>query len=155
MKVINIKLHNKEDYINKYNDDRLNQELVDYLIEEIKAVPIREKIKLNIKTYFLLEQGEKNHLIDMIRSHFGTDIGELYDLNDKVIIIDFLISIIGIISLIFYLFLIDIPVVSEFILIIGWVLLGEVICNILFEVSKTKIRIKKMKKLTSCKIEFS
>lgn len=155
MKVINVKLHSKDDYINKYNDERLNQELIDYLMEEIKATSIKEKIKINIVTEFIMEQEEKNRFLDMIRSHFGTDIGELYNLNERVIIIDFLISIIGILALITYFFLMDIPLISEFLLIVGWVLLGEVICNILFEMSKTKLQIKKMKKLTTCKIEFN
>lgn len=153
--VINIKLHSKEDYINKYNSERLNQDLIDYLVEEIKGISIKESIKINIITNFKMEEVDKEQLVNMLRSHFGTDVGELYDLNSKFAIIDFILAIIGILVLVSYFFLINVPILSEFLLIIGWLFIWEAVYNIIFERAKTKVKIKKLKKITNCKIEFN
>ena len=76
-KIINIHLNERTDYINKYNQRILSYDLSNYILEELKGINTKEKIKFNIKSDFVMSDLEKTNLVDMIRNNFGADISEI------------------------------------------------------------------------------
>ena len=71
-----------------------------------------------------------------------------------IVIVNLIIFIIGIIFLVLYYVIIP-DFISELTLILGWVFIGESICNFLYKGIETKINIKKKKQIINAKIEFN
>lgn len=153
-KTIKIHLKNKEIYKNKFNEEILSYDLRNYILEETKEISNKQKIKFEIYTNFELEDTEKNKLVDMIRNNFEADISEIIDITWKNRIINFIILSIGIIFILIYSALKN-TLISEFSLIIGWIFLGEAICNILYKEVESKNKIAKRKQIVRAKILFN
>ena len=153
-KNITILLNKKDDYINKYNGNRICKDLNDYILEECKGINTRDTIELHIKTKFTITDVEKNNLVDMIRENYGMDIGDIEELLKKLYILNGTMIFSGILFLVVWFIISNIPIISEFILIIGWILIWEGISNIMYQSLKNAIKINKRKKITSCKILF-
>lgn len=151
--IIKIHLKEKEDYKNTYNEDILSYELSNYILEEAKSINTKQNIKFIVSSDFDMLDKEKNDLVDMIRNNFGTDIGEIMNLSRKESIANLLIFFIGIIFLILY-SLFEMNFVSEFILILGWVFIGEAICNFLYHGIENKLKITRRKQIIKAKVIF-
>lgn len=150
--IIKVTLNKKEDYLNKYNNKRISKELNDYILEECKAIDINNNIEIQINTNFKMDEREKNHLVDIIRETYGLDISDIEELLRKLYFINALMIIFGIIILIIWFLIRNIPILAEFVLIIGWILIWEGINNIMYQTVKNAIKVKRRKKLTTCKI---
>lgn len=153
-KIIKIHLKNKEIYKNKFNEEILSYDLRNYILEETKEISTKQKIKFEIHSEFELEETEKNKLVDMIRNNFGADIGEIIDITQKNRIINFIILSIGTIFILIYSALKN-SLLSEFSLILGWILLGEAICNILYKEVESRHKIAKRKQIVTAKVLFN
>lgn len=153
MKKINIHLNSREDYINNYNKKILSYELSNYILEELKGINPKEKIEFLVSTNFSLSLDEKDDLVWMIRNNFGADITEIINLSKKQRITNYVISIIAIILLLLYSVL-EIELISEFVLIFAWVLLGEAICNFLYNSMENIYKIKRRKQIVNAKVCF-
>lgn len=70
-KTIEIYLNNKEEYINEFNDKRLSSNLSNYILEECKGIPHKEKLTFLIKTTFNMDDKEKEKFISMLRNNYG------------------------------------------------------------------------------------
>lgn len=152
-KQINIHLNSKEYYKNKYNQDILSYELSNYIIEETKGINSNDKIEFVITNSFNITDKEKNNLVDMIRNSFGTDVSEIINFSKKQIVANICIFFIGIIFLVLY-YIITPKFISELTLILGWVFIGEAICNFLYNGIENKIKIRRKKQIISAKIIF-
>jgi len=153
--IIEITLNNKKEYLNKYNNNRISKELNDYILEECKTIELNNDIELHIDVKFKINDNEKHKLLDMIRENYGSSIREIEILLKKIYLLNILMILSGTVFLMFYFISSNIPVISEFILIIGWILIWEGIYNILYQSFKNAINIKRRKKLTNCKIIFN
>lgn len=151
--IIKINLKNKFNYKNIYNDKILSYELSNYILEELKGIDTKKKIKFIISSDFNMNDLERNNLVDMIRNNFGADISEIINLSKKQLIANLLILFPAIILIIIY-SLLKIKLIAQFILIFGWVLLGEVICNIMYKGIDTKHKIARRKQIVNAKIFF-
>ena len=151
--IIKIHLKNKIDYQNEYNEQILSYKLSNYILEESKGISTQEKIKFNIILDFILTDQEKNDLVDMIRNNFGADISEIINKAKKQqlanLFLLFISSILIIISTI-----IKSKIIAQFILILGWVLLGESICNFLYKSIDNKYNISRRKQIVNAKVFF-
>ena len=130
--IIEIHLKEKSDYLNQYNASILSYKLSNYILEETKGINTKHKIKFHITSDFNMSSQEKNDLVDMIRNNFGADISEIIHQAKKQQITYYIILFISIILIIIY-SLLKIKLLAQFILILGWVLLGEAICNFLYK----------------------
>ena len=151
--IIEVVLNSKKDYISQFHDKKISKELSDYILNECKAFKPNEKLEIHVFSNNMSAE-EKHNFIDMVRENYGIDIRELCILSEKKNISNLLCLLFGIIALFLNLLVDIIPIVSEFVLIFGWVLIWEGIYNILFDGLKTRMMIKRLKKLTSCKIKF-
>ena len=152
-KIINIHLKEKNNYKNKYNENILSYELRNYILEELKGIETKEKIKFSISSNFEMTEKDKNELVDMIRNNFGADISEILNFAKKQKSTNYLILLISIILIIIY-SIINIKLLAQFILILGWVLLGESICNFLYKGIENHHKISRRKQIVNAKIIF-
>ena len=153
-KIINIHLNERTDYINKYNQKILSYDLSNYILEELKGINTKEKIKFNIKSDFVMSDLEKTNLIDMIRNNFGADISEILNLSKKHRIINCLILLVSIILIIIY-SLINTELIAQYTLILGWVLMEQTIVFFLYKGTEFNHQISRRKQIVNAKIIFN
>ena len=153
-KIISINIKSKGDYVSKFNDNILSKELSDYIIDECKGYPLDSNIHIEITSDYKMDSLEKEKIVDMIRANFGTDISESIYFRKKNIIIDFILILFGILSLIFYMISYNIAILSEVILVLSWLLIGESVYNLLFTGIINKVDIERKRKITNCEIIF-
>lgn len=151
--IIKIHLNKEDDYKNIYNNEILSYELSDYILEETKGISLKEKIKFMIKSDFEMNDKEKESLVFMIRNNFGAEISEIINLSKKQLLANLFIFILGIFLLFIY-SLLNSNFISEFILILSWIFLGEAICNLLYKFVENRYKIKKYKQIVDAKVEF-
>ena len=152
---ISICLNEKKDYINKFNQNRISQELYEYIINEAKTISLKGKINIEIKiNQFTLTDLEKEQLSKIIKLTFEDDINDLMYFDNKLILKDLILLLIGIIiTFICFLFK-NLPPISEIILILGWLMIWEALDKLLFSRTENKIKIIRRKQLIKSKITF-
>lgn len=151
--IIQIKLKSKEDYQNNYNENILSYRLSNYILEETKGINTKEKIKFNIILDFYLSEQEKTDLVDMIRNNFGADISEIINKSKKQQLANLILLIFSSILIILS-SIIKIEIIAQFILILGWILQGEAICNFLYKSIDNKYNISRRKQIVNAKVFF-
>lgn len=148
-KIIEIDLHDKYDLVEKYNENKISNELIKYIIKE--AIPIRknEKIKIviNVKCNTInrdckefLKEGLIEEYNKSIQEHKITDIKQIC------------LLILGIIFLFLSSNINNEVIWKEILLITGWVPIWEVIDLELFSNTKGKGKIKIINKLLNSEI---
>ena len=148
-KIIEVYLHDKYDLVEKYNENKLSKELIEYITKQAIPVGKNDKIKivLNIKcdnmdrdcTKFLKE-GLIEEYNRIIKEHEITDIKQ------------FCLLILGIIFLFLSTLINDETIWKEILLIIGWVPIWEAVDIELFSDIKSKGKKKIIKKLLNSEI---
>ena len=154
MNEIVINIDNEDDYINKYNSNNLSNDLSNYIYEECKGKPINNKVTIIIKTKYKIKDKEKEDIINKIHNNYKTDLNEQLLMIKYSNIKNFAIFLLGVLFLYLYYFIKINFVLSETILIVGWVAIWESVYAWLFERDKNNIRIKRLKKLANCEIKF-
>ena len=151
---IKINIKKKEDYVSKFNDNTLSKEISEYILDECKSFNISEDFNILISSNYVMDVFEKNKIVDMIRSYFGVEIGELVKKRRRTIYMDIITFLLAVFALIVYLIISNVPILSEFILVFSWVLIWESAYNLIFGSITNKMDIIRRKKITSCKILF-
>lgn len=150
---INVVLNEEDDLYHKYNKETLNPELSKYIYDECLGHNLKKEIIINIKANFDMNKELKNKCVNLIRSTYGLEVREqlIYSkyTNFKTIIF----CLIGILFLIINQFL-SVNFVAELFLIIGWLSIWDTLEQVWFVDTKQRIKIKRLKKLTKCKIDF-
>ena len=150
METININLKSIEDATNEFNDKLLSSNLDTYILENSKHTRNKERISLTISN--ISSKKEQNDLINLIHSHYLKKVIQLKKIDHYDDYFRLLLLLLGIILIIISeqltLFL------SELFLIAGWVVIWEVVYDILFTGIKRKRELKIAKKLSTCEINF-
>ncbi len=154
--IIEISFDEKDDYINQFNENKLSNYLSNYILDECKGKSLANRITLNVKVNFKMSSKEKEEFKKMIHENYKSDLSE-YMLILKYSNLKKMIVFFAGIILIYLHYFKDISnnkVISEVILVIGWVAIWEAAYTWLFENSKNRVKIKRLKQLTKCKINF-
>lgn len=152
---IEIYLNDKEDYANNFNKNRISPELFKYILNELKTINIKSKINIDIITNnFKLSDIEKEELATIIKSTYEDDSNDLIYLDNNLIFKELIFLFIGIIIIILYFLFKDSSVISEIILIIGWLMIWESVGRLVFSRNETKYKIKRRKQIIKSKINF-
>lgn len=151
--IIEVFIKEKKDYINKFHDKKICPELSDYILNECKAFNPRKKVEIHVISN-IMNVKDQEEFVDMIRENYGLDIREAQILSGKKNVLNLLCILIGIAFLFLSILSKGIFVVSEVLLIFGWVPIWEAMYNMLFGGLKSRILIKRLKKLTDCRIIF-
>lgn len=152
-KIIKIHLTERTDYINKYNQRILSYDLSNYILEELKGIDTKEKIKFFIESDFEMTDLEKTNLVDMIRNNYGADISEIINISKKHRIAYLLILLISIILIVIY-SMINTKLLGQYTLIIGWVLMEQTICFFLYKGTEYNHQISRRKQIVNAKIIY-
>ena len=70
LKPINIDLSNKDDFLEKYNNDEVSNTFLEYLFKEAKYINKKDEIILNIKINFPNKLDIKNMLINALNKEY-------------------------------------------------------------------------------------
>ena len=152
---IEIYLNDKKDHINNFNKNRISTELFDYILEEIKTINIKEKVNINIYTNnFILTDEEKEGLAMMIKKTYEDDANDLIYIDNVLTFKELIMLLIGVVIIIIYVIFHDSPVISEIILIIGWLIIGEALERLFFSKTEAKHKIKRRNQIIKSKINF-
>lgn len=148
---INIELINLESALNEFNKDILSDNLDNYLIYSLNNEKlINKNIQLNIKG--INNKEEQIHLTKVIYNHYQKKNNFFNKIDNVDNIVRFILGIIGaIIILISHEF--DF-LLSELFLIAGWVIIWEIVYDILFNEIKRKRKKKIYALLANSKINF-
>lgn len=154
MNKIEIELKDKKDFVSKYNNNRISNDLYNYIKEEIKLLNLKEKITMEITTQFKMSDKEKELLALNIKKTSNEEIRDLEYLEQKVLLKELILLLIGTI-IIFICFLIkNLEFISEIILIIGWLFIWESLYSLIFRRTKNKILKERLKSIINSYIDF-
>ena len=146
-KVINVDIKEMDDLVERYNEEIVSKDLINYILNQAKFINKKDNLKIIINQKFDFE-------CDIIKM-INKALNDLYLLNLKKSYINnikqFIFLILGIICLILY-GIVNNPIISEIILIGGWVLIWEMVDLFLF--SDTQLKRDKMVLRKLLKSEF-
>ena len=149
---INITLQNYNEALNKFNTNLLDNDLDQFIFNNCKHVTKKEKISLIINSDNLnIEQ--QNQLKSIIHNYYRKEYNHFKKIDQYHDYFRGILLILGII----FIFLSEIffSVVKELFLIAGWVVIWEIVYDILFSGIKRKKEKMMYKKLAKCQIEFN
>ena len=152
--VIRVNLNKREDYINKFSSDRISRELNKYLLDEIKTIGLKEKIKIEITSKFEMTDEEKQKLIEMIKYNYKDDITDISIISKRILVLDAIIFVLGVFCLGLYSLSESVKVMSEIILIIGWLLIWEATYNTIFSKMQDRHKVIRRNQLVKSQIIF-
>ena len=148
---INIELKNLEIALNEYNNDIISENLDNYLIYSLNNQKlINKNIIINIKGIYNKE--EQEHLKNVLINYYQNKTSFFNKIDSVDNIIRFILGIVGaIIILISHEFNF---LLSELFLIAGWVIIWEIVYDLLFNEIKRKRKKKIYNLLATSKINF-
>ena len=152
--IINIELNKKEDYINKFNNKRISLDLDNYILNEAKTVKLTDKITIEIDSKFKLTEEEQKDLISMIKLSYKEDLDELLMYEKKIMSKAIILMLIGVIILLAYYLSNNLFFVSEFILIIGWLMIWEAADGLIFSRTENRVKQTRRRQLIHSNIYF-
>ena len=152
--IINIELNKKEDYINKFNNKRISQDLNNYILEEVKTVELNNKITIEIDPKFKMTEEEQKELVSMIKLSYKDYLEELLIYEKKIITKALILLAIGIIILVAYYLLNNAFFFGEFILIIGWLMIWEAADGLIFSRKENRVKQTRRNQLIHSNIYF-
>lgn len=154
MNKVEIILKDKNDFVSRYNNNRISRDLYKYIKDEIKLLDVTKKINIEIKPLFKMSDDEKELLAINIKKTCKEEIEDIKYLHQKVILKEILFLIIGIIITFICFTIKNSPVISEIFLIIGWLFVWESVRNIVFTKVENKIKIKRLKQIIKSDIDY-
>lgn len=152
--IINIEINKKEDYINKFNNKRISADLDNYILNEVKTVKLTDKITIEIDSKSKLTEEERKNLVSMIKLSYKDDLDELLIYEKKIISKAIILMLIGVIILLAYYLSNNLFFVSEFILIIGWLMIWEAADGLIFSRTDNRMKQTRRKQLIHSNIYF-
>ena len=150
MEKVNIKLETLEDATNKFNNEVLSEELDNYVIHSCLHTLHKERIILNVNG--LSKKEEQEQLKKIIHHHYQNKVKQLSKIDKYDDYFRIILLLLGILLIIISEQFT--ALLSELFLIAGWVVVWEIVYDILFTGVKRKRDKKIYQKLATCEIEF-
>lgn len=149
--MINVNINKLEELENNYNKKYINKDLDEYIMECAKQFSRKEKIFININGN--LNKSEKNSAINLIHEYYQEKFKEYHLIDKYDDYVRIFLLFLGIVFILISEQLINI--LSELFLIAGWVVVWEIIYDLLFTGFKRKKIKNTYLKLSTCEISFS
>lgn len=153
--IINVDLDNNYEFINRYDDNIISDELHNYLINSAMKFRDRDNIVIRIGFNYEVTDDIKKKAINFIKDDIKMGVYmsskfKLFDFSDVYL---FIIGISCIIISIMFSYL-GIDVFSEVFVIVGWVCVWELVDNFLFDGSYERKLKRKYNQLSKARIEL-
>lgn len=142
-KLININLKSEEDLKEKYNDNIVSRDLINYILDQTQYINKKDEVQVVINKVFendsigLIKTGLRNEFLKIMKQTRFNNIKQITFL------------LLGLLCLILYAMLDNIEVFDQIILIGGWIFIGEAIEIELFsdqQIKRSKMILKKILK---------
>ncbi len=150
LKTININLLNKEDFLEKYNDNDVSADFLEYLIKKGKNISKKDDLVLNIKVDFKNDLNIKDMLIQTLNKEYLNTVNDHYFNN----LFQIMLFLLGIIFLSLSTLFKEDNIWKEILLIGGWVPIWEMLELELFSDVRGRKRKFIIKKLINSKINI-
>lgn len=154
--VIKIDLDSRFEYLNEFDDSKINDRLQNYISSSIGD--IRKKITLIIKFNYKISDEDIKNVKNMFNFSFNSTLSNINNEIKNMNLKNIVLLILGFCFLMFYCYLEmnDIFIFAEFFMVVSWVSFWEIAENLLFKRRKLVIEKKKYQKLLSAdfKIEY-
>lgn len=153
-KIIEIDLDNKLEYLNKYDDDCINDELHKYILDVFDDV--KRNVLLRIKFNYSIGEEELSKVELIFKKSFYIEFDNISKKLVKQNIRDAVLLFLGFLFLIVYCYLDDFNIflVAEFFMVISWVLFWKFAESLLFDRKILIINKKKYEKLINAEIKI-
>ncbi len=151
--VISITVRNRDDLISKFNDQQLSDELGNYIFLESFESGFRKKLVIQLVIKFKVSDKEKTNINDMIHRYFGLGVKESIYYIKFSLAKQLVLFILGVILIVLAV-LTPLKVISEVLLISGWVCVWETVYGLFFVDTKYHVRMKRFKQLSQCKVKI-
>lgn len=146
-KIIEIDLDSKYEYVNKFDDNVINDELLRYMLNSLDD--IKRDVVVRVKFNYDVLDNEISRVKDMFIRSFAIELDNIEKELRRQNIKNMFLLLLGFIFLIIYCYLDDFNIflVAEFFMVISWVLFWEFAESILFRRRELVINRRKYKKL--------
>jgi len=148
---IRIELNDVSEVLNKFNSDMINQELDDYIISFCENKFFRKK-SISLEVYGIKSSKDREIFQDMIHNHYKNKVNFYSKLDKFDDYYRLCLLILGIVAILlsenFVSFL------SELFLIAGWVVIWEIVYDVIFNEIRRKRKENIYKKLANSDIIF-
>lgn len=153
-RIIEIDLDSKYEYINKYDDSRLNDSLLEYILNSYED--INDDVCLYVKFNYDVSDDARDNVELVFKSSFERALINLEQDLNKLRIRNFILMFLGFLFLVIYCLLdrFNIFLFSELFLVISWVAFWEMTEGFLFNAKKLIINKRKYKRLLISKISI-
>lgn len=146
-KIIEVDLDSKYEYVNKFDDNVINDELLRYILNSLDD--IKRDVVVRVKFNYDVLDNEISMVRDMFIRSFAIELDNIEKELRRQNIKNMFLLLLGFIFLIIYCYLDDFNIflVAEFFMVISWVLFWEFAESILFRRRELVINRRKYKKL--------
>lgn len=146
-KIIEVDLDSKYEYVNKFDDNVINDELLRYMLNSLDD--IKRDVVVRVKFNYDVLDNEISMVRDMFIRSFAIELDNIEKELRRQNIKNMFLLLLGFIFLIIYCYLDDFNIflVAEFFMVISWVLFWEFAESILFRRRELVINRRKYKKL--------
>lgn len=154
IKIIEIDLDSKLEYLNKYDDNMISEELLNYVLDTFDNV--KNNVVLQIKFNYNATNKELLKIENLMKKSFLIELDNIKKKLKKQRVIDLLLLLWGMLVLVIYFFMknYEFVLLTELLMITSWVSLWKFVENILFDRRLLIIKKKKYEKLINAKIEL-
>ena len=151
--VIHVNLNKKNDFYNKFNKQKINKQLSEYIYNESMEGKPKDKIEIHIDCKVILSDDEKHDMMDIIRRNYGIMVRDLLYSYEKEQDKKAILLIVGIALIILY-YSGFVSILREIILMSGWVSICGSIYSLIFSSTQSYIKINRLKNLSKARIFF-
>lgn len=150
---VNVLLNKKIYFYNKYSEEIVSEELINYIYNESVGNNFKNKIKINIKCNFEVNDEEKEKMIEMIRKNFKKKVQEELYTYEKEQDKKGILLALGIALLILY-YTNFTTILKDVMLIVGWISVCSSIYGLIFSSTKSYVDINRLRNLSKARIYF-
>ena len=150
---VNVLLNKKRYFYNRYSEEIVSDELINYIYHEFIGSNCKNKVKINIKCNFKVTKKEKEKMMSMIRNNFKKQVQEeLYSYEKEQDRKGILLAL-GVALLILY-YTNFTSILKDVMLIVGWISVCSSIYGLIFSSTKSYVDINRLKNLSKARIYF-
>lgn len=152
--VIKIDLDSRFEYLNEFDDDKINDRLQNYILNSI--IDIKKNIILIIKFNYKTDKKDINNVKDVFDLTFNSTLNNINNDIKMMNFKNFILLVLGFCFLMIYCYLEmkDIFIFAEFFMVVSWVFFWEFVESLLFKKRRLVIEKRKYQKLLSAEFKI-
>ncbi len=152
--VIKVLVRDSDSLYNKFSNGELSDELGNFIMMSSFEKKLSRDIRVEMTTCFAVSDDDKDLINDMVHRYFGLSVKQMIYYIRFSIVKQLILFVLGIILIIMSV-LMPGKVISEVLLISGWVCVWETVYGLFFIDTKYHVKMKRFRELSRCKVVVS